>query len=769
MAVDAGERLASHRAAAASDRILSNLISSHRDLRHSLPPAAMPSFSSLLFSPPHFFSHSLPLPRIALLSVMFEIISLFPLFPGSNELDQVEKIHLILGTPGPEMLDQLRQHSSHIKNFNFPPKAGSGIQRLVPHASPEAVDLMEKLLAYNPEHRLTARQALRHPYFRELREAEKRERDRVRTASPKVGRALQSRDANAAAANAAAAVGGGGGAGNGEDEKDDAASASSAVAAAAAAAGGGASSSGKDVAAGKKKTLGGKGGSNDGMVPSKKFPSIMPAQTNPAGMPASNHPFQQQHHGGGAGASGLTLPSAFDKGAHGAHSSSATSSPSLPAAAAGAGSIAMPHIHAGHHASHGHVLGRQIAIQPNLGGTADSLPSTDGSPSHAGGRRQPKGSKAHKAAAALHAQLLLEKQTAAAAAAAAAAADHAGDDMSEAGLDGSVTGDGVDGNADDGDEAAMRDRVALKHKEKAKELSLLKQTAAAAALAGSTAGATAASASHTRKTLHKNSSQLHLLASQQPHAYQQYSAAAVGGAHKQGAKTGKHAPVPSALLPSLAGGGRASAAGYDAAVAALHAAHASRASAAPAPAHGHAHGHGHGHGHAHGAATLAHLKSSSSLAMLQQDQGQGQWHGASNGPSPSNDDYADAYDDDQPNDSNAASALDMLQQQAALLHKKKQAAAAIGSASRKPKKGSAAATAAAYGQSPAAGSPHGTADNLSLSGHTAPISMHNSGSSTQLRSGKSSGKKSKAAAAALSMALHALDVAPQPHDGKQRK
>lgn len=31
--------------------------------------------------------------------VFFEMLSLFPLFPGNNELDQVHKIHNILGTP----------------------------------------------------------------------------------------------------------------------------------------------------------------------------------------------------------------------------------------------------------------------------------------------------------------------------------------------------------------------------------------------------------------------------------------------------------------------------------------------------------------------------------------------------------------------------------------------------------------------------------------------------------------------------------------------
>lgn len=31
--------------------------------------------------------------------VFFEMLSLFPLFPGNNELDQIHRIHNILGTP----------------------------------------------------------------------------------------------------------------------------------------------------------------------------------------------------------------------------------------------------------------------------------------------------------------------------------------------------------------------------------------------------------------------------------------------------------------------------------------------------------------------------------------------------------------------------------------------------------------------------------------------------------------------------------------------
>jgi renal tumor antigen len=37
--------------------------------------------------------------------VLFEVVSLFPLFPGNDEVDQVHKIHNILGSPPKELLD----------------------------------------------------------------------------------------------------------------------------------------------------------------------------------------------------------------------------------------------------------------------------------------------------------------------------------------------------------------------------------------------------------------------------------------------------------------------------------------------------------------------------------------------------------------------------------------------------------------------------------------------------------------------------------------
>ncbi|CAD8095806.1 unnamed protein product [Paramecium primaurelia] len=103
--------------------------------------------------------------------VMFEIVALFPLFPGTNELDQVNKIHNILGTPNQKVFDRFRKQATHME-INFPPKHGSGIDRLLQGQSKECIDLIKLLLTYDPEERINAQQALKHEYFRELYEAD---------------------------------------------------------------------------------------------------------------------------------------------------------------------------------------------------------------------------------------------------------------------------------------------------------------------------------------------------------------------------------------------------------------------------------------------------------------------------------------------------------------------------------------------------------------------------------------------------------------------
>jgi renal tumor antigen len=101
--------------------------------------------------------------------VFFEVSELFPLFPGKNELDQINKIHNILGTPPQKILEEFKSHASHME-INFQHKEGTGLEKLIMHVTPEARDLICKMLVYSHEDRITAKDALNHPYFKDFHE-----------------------------------------------------------------------------------------------------------------------------------------------------------------------------------------------------------------------------------------------------------------------------------------------------------------------------------------------------------------------------------------------------------------------------------------------------------------------------------------------------------------------------------------------------------------------------------------------------------------------
>ena len=106
--------------------------------------------------------------------VMFEITSLYPLFPGKNEIDQVARIHKVLGAPTPEIIQKFKSKGPSLISLEFPPQKGVGIPQLIPHASPDCIDLIVKLLKYDASERITAREAMRHPYFRDVKEPDRK-------------------------------------------------------------------------------------------------------------------------------------------------------------------------------------------------------------------------------------------------------------------------------------------------------------------------------------------------------------------------------------------------------------------------------------------------------------------------------------------------------------------------------------------------------------------------------------------------------------------
>ena len=102
--------------------------------------------------------------------VFFEILTLVPLFPGDDEIDQVNKINYLLGSPPDDLYQKLVKHSAHRDQFCFEHQKGIGINKYLTHVSPKIIDLINKMLEYDPDKRLTAKQCLNHECFKDLME-----------------------------------------------------------------------------------------------------------------------------------------------------------------------------------------------------------------------------------------------------------------------------------------------------------------------------------------------------------------------------------------------------------------------------------------------------------------------------------------------------------------------------------------------------------------------------------------------------------------------
>jgi len=100
--------------------------------------------------------------------VMAELLLGHPLFPGESGVDQLVEIIKVLGTPTKE---QIRCMNPNYNDFKFPqikPHPWHKVFR--PRTSAEAVDLVSKLLQYDPTARIPALQACAHPFFDKLRD-----------------------------------------------------------------------------------------------------------------------------------------------------------------------------------------------------------------------------------------------------------------------------------------------------------------------------------------------------------------------------------------------------------------------------------------------------------------------------------------------------------------------------------------------------------------------------------------------------------------------
>ena len=111
--------------------------------------------------------------------VFYEMMTKKPLFPGKNAIDQIQKIHEVIGPPSESQLMRIRASDTTMKNIGFndlvekseslEQTAQIELRHLLPNATDDIIDLLCKLLAYVPDDRITSTEALNHSAFESIK------------------------------------------------------------------------------------------------------------------------------------------------------------------------------------------------------------------------------------------------------------------------------------------------------------------------------------------------------------------------------------------------------------------------------------------------------------------------------------------------------------------------------------------------------------------------------------------------------------------------
>lgn len=97
-------------------------------------------------------------------AIMAELFTLRPLFPGSNEIDELYKICSVIGTPTQNTWSEGLNLATAL-NYQFPQFSRIHLPSLIPTASNDAISLISWLCSWDPRKRPTAAEALQHPFF----------------------------------------------------------------------------------------------------------------------------------------------------------------------------------------------------------------------------------------------------------------------------------------------------------------------------------------------------------------------------------------------------------------------------------------------------------------------------------------------------------------------------------------------------------------------------------------------------------------------------
>jgi len=100
--------------------------------------------------------------------IFAELLGRKPLFPGKDYVHQLNLITKVIGSPAEEDLEFITSEKARRYIRSLPFYTRVNFSKLYPTSSELAIDLIDKMLVFDPAKRITVEEALAHPYLNSL-------------------------------------------------------------------------------------------------------------------------------------------------------------------------------------------------------------------------------------------------------------------------------------------------------------------------------------------------------------------------------------------------------------------------------------------------------------------------------------------------------------------------------------------------------------------------------------------------------------------------